>query len=139
MNCGRALGERHASLGITAAPTLRWLGDKLMDLRVERLTVAEVPHNVALARSVGWPDTAGDWLVVDAAAIVVGAWSQGTLLAQGALGCYGPAGTIAKMIVSPQHRGLGMGSGARSPHWGWSPRRLGVRCTSATGSSRLGT
>jgi hypothetical protein len=41
--------------------------------------------------------------------MVVGAWADGSLAGQGALGLYGRAGTIAKMIVAPrfQRRGLG--------------------------------
>jgi hypothetical protein len=39
---------------------------------IERLTAAEIPHNVALARAVGWPDVEDDWRVIHEAATVVG-------------------------------------------------------------------
>jgi len=71
--------------------------------------MADIPSNVRLARDVGWPDTDGDWRVVHEGAIVVGLRAGASLVAQGALGLYGGAGTIAKMIVAPrfQRRGLG--------------------------------
>jgi GNAT superfamily N-acetyltransferase len=74
-----------------------------------RLTADAIGHNIALAHEVGWPDTQGDWAVIHEGAIVVGAWADGGLAGQGALGLYGRAGTIAKMIVAPrfQRRGLG--------------------------------
>ncbi len=76
---------------------------------MERLSAAEIPHNVALARSVGWPDVEDDWRVIHAGAIVVGVRATSALVAQGALGSYGESGSIAKMIVAPeaQRRGLG--------------------------------
>lgn len=80
-----------------------------MDLRLQRLTVEHLADNVVLARAVGWPDTESDWTVLHAGAWVLGAWLDGTLVGQGALGLFGHAGTVAKMIVSPRHQRLGIG------------------------------
>jgi GNAT superfamily N-acetyltransferase len=76
---------------------------------MELLTVADLPHNVALSRSVHWPDTEADWRALHAGARVLGIRSQGKLVAHGALGDYGVAATLAKMVVAPeqQRRGLG--------------------------------
>jgi GNAT superfamily N-acetyltransferase len=79
------------------------------DLEIARLGLDDRANNVALARDVGWPDTEGDWNAVHAGALVVGVWAGERLVGQGALGHYGRAGTIAKMIVAPrfQRRGVG--------------------------------
>lgn len=76
---------------------------------IELLSAADVPANVALSRSVQWPDTEGDWRALHAAARVLGIRGEGQLVAQGALGDYGTAATLAKMVVAPdqQRRGLG--------------------------------
>jgi GNAT superfamily N-acetyltransferase len=76
---------------------------------IARLSSRDVPDNVALARSVGWPDAEDDWRILHASAVVLGVRHDGRLVAQGALGLYGTAGTIAKMIVAPefQRRHLG--------------------------------
>jgi GNAT superfamily N-acetyltransferase len=81
----------------------------MTDFSVERLATDAIGRNVALAQQVGWPDTEGDWTVIHEGALVVGVWAEGSLVGQGALGLYGRAGTIAKMIVAPrfQQRGLG--------------------------------
>lgn len=68
-----------------------------------------IRESVALAREVGWPDTESDWVVMHEGAHVVGAWVDGALVGQGALGCYGTAGTIAKMIVRPTLHRMGVG------------------------------
>ncbi len=75
----------------------------------ERLAPSDIRDNVALARAVGWHDVESDWRVVHEAAVVLGVRIDGCLIAQGALGLYGEAGTIAKMIVAPafQRRGIG--------------------------------
>jgi len=80
------------------------------EFRVEPIERERSAENVALAREVGWPDTAADWDVMHAGAIVLGITADGALVGQGALGLYGSVGTIAKMIVSPrfQRRGLGL-------------------------------
>jgi GNAT superfamily N-acetyltransferase len=76
---------------------------------IERLVPADVPENVALSRSVGWKDVESEWRVLHEAAEVRGARHGGRLVAQGVLGDYGVAATLAKMIVAPelQRRGLG--------------------------------
>lgn len=76
---------------------------------IELLTVADVPDDVALSRSVHWPDTEADWRALHAGARVLGIRSNGKLVAHGALGDYGVAATLAKMVVAPdqQRRGLG--------------------------------
>lgn len=51
-----------------------------------------------------------DWRVVHEAALVVGARHDGALVAQGALGVYDRAGTIAKMIVAPGFQRQRLGS-----------------------------
>ena len=80
------------------------------DPAVERLTAGHVPENVALARAVGWPDSASDWRILHEAAVVLGVRREGRLIGQGALGLYGAAGVIAKMIVAPdvQRQGVGL-------------------------------
>ncbi|HVW25381.1 MAG TPA: hypothetical protein VHC69_08420 [Polyangiaceae bacterium] len=77
-------------------------------LPIQRLTHADIADDVALARSVGWQDVEGDRKVIHDAALVMGIRREGTLIAQGALGVYDRAGTIAKMIVAPafQRQGL---------------------------------
>lgn len=58
----------------------------------------------------GWPDSHAEWGVIQQAALVLGIESdEGALLAQGALGTFEGAGSIAKMVVAPaaQKRGLG--------------------------------
>jgi len=79
------------------------------EFEVVRLGLDDRARNVALARDVGWPDTEGDWSAVHAGARVVGVWDGERLVGQGALGLYGRAGTVAKMIVAPsfQRRGVG--------------------------------
>jgi hypothetical protein len=39
---------------------------------VQRLSAADIPNNVALARAVGWPDVEDDGHVIHEAAIVAG-------------------------------------------------------------------
>jgi hypothetical protein len=74
-------------------------------LGIERLEVADVPQNVALSRSVGWKDVEAEWRVLHAAADVRGVRQEGRLVAQGALGDYGTAATLAKMVVAEELRG----------------------------------
>jgi GNAT superfamily N-acetyltransferase len=78
-------------------------------LRLERLEPADAPANVELSNSVGWKDVESEWRVLHQAADVRGARRDGRLLAQGALGDYGTAATLAKMVVASdwQRRGLG--------------------------------
>jgi GNAT superfamily N-acetyltransferase len=77
---------------------------------IERVGPADIPHNVALSRSVGWPDVADDWRVLHQAALVLGIRGESGLLAQGALGSYGTAGSIAKMVVAKQAQRQGIGA-----------------------------
>ena len=89
-----------ASVGMTTSSTL------------ERLSAPDIHANLALARAVGWPDTENDWQVVHEAALVLGlrSRSEARLLGQGALGLYGEAGTVAKMIVAPDAQRQGIGA-----------------------------
>jgi GNAT superfamily N-acetyltransferase len=77
--------------------------------KIELLTEADIPHNVALAQSVGWKDTESDWLVAYESALVFGVRGGTGLIAQGALGLFGDVGTVAKLVVSQdlQRHGLG--------------------------------
>ena len=76
---------------------------------VERLTPADVPANVELSRSVGWKDVESEWCVLHDAGDVRGMRCDGRVVAQGVLGDYGNAATLAKMVVASdwQRRGLG--------------------------------
>lgn len=79
------------------------------DSGVRALSVEDLPRNVALSNTVGWPDTQAEWAVIHQAALVLGVEREGALLAQGALGLFEGAGSIAKMVVAPtaQKQGLG--------------------------------
>lgn len=77
---------------------------------IELLTVADLPHDVALSRSVHWPDTEADWRALHAGARVLGIRRQGRLVAHGALGDYGVAATLAKMVVAPDQQRSGLGA-----------------------------
>ncbi|HXK18302.1 MAG TPA: GNAT family N-acetyltransferase [Polyangiaceae bacterium] len=76
---------------------------------IERLSASDTADNVALARSVGWKDVEAEWRVLHEAAEVRGVRQAGRLVAQGALGDYGSAASLSKMIVAAefQRRGLG--------------------------------
>jgi GNAT superfamily N-acetyltransferase len=76
---------------------------------VRALSHVDLPRNVALSNSVGWLDTPSEWNVIHQAALVLGVEREGTLIAQGALGLFEAAGSIAKMVVasSAQKQGLG--------------------------------
>lgn len=77
--------------------------------QVESLDSVDLSQNVTLSRSVGWQDVESDWRVLHAAAEVLGIRHEGRLVAHGALGDYGLAASLAKMVVAPelQRRGLG--------------------------------
>ena len=77
--------------------------------QVERLDATDPSQNVTLSRRVGWQDVESEWRVLHAAAEVWGVRHEGRLVAQGALGDYGSAASLAKMVVAPelQRRGLG--------------------------------
>jgi GNAT superfamily N-acetyltransferase len=78
-------------------------------LEIERLSGVDVPLNAALSQSVGWHDGESEWRVLHEAAVVLGIRWQGQLVAQGALGDYGGAASLAKMVVSPEHQRRGFG------------------------------
>jgi len=79
------------------------------ELVVQALTLADIARNVALSRSVGWPDTESEWAVIHQAARVLGVEREGELIGQGALGLFEGCASIAKMVVAPgaQRRGIG--------------------------------
>jgi predicted N-acetyltransferase YhbS len=81
-----------------------------MPLAIERLTPSDVPRNVALSRSVGWKDEESEWRVLHAAAEVRGVRQAGRLVAQGALGEYGSAASLAKMVVAAELQRQGVGA-----------------------------
>jgi GNAT superfamily N-acetyltransferase len=78
-------------------------------LIIERLHPGDVPENVALSRAVGWKDVESEWRVLHQAGDVRGVRLAGRLAAQGVLGDFGAAASLAKMVVAPelQQRGLG--------------------------------
>jgi hypothetical protein len=84
--------------------------DSGVEATIERLNAQDVPQNVALSRSVGWKDAEAEWRVLHAAAEVRGVRGAGRLVAQGALGDYGSAATLAKMVVAEELRGRRLGA-----------------------------
>ena len=79
------------------------------DIVVESLAAADISLNLALSNSVGWPDTDAEWRVIYDAARVLGVRRAGGLVGQGALGVFGRAGSIAKMVVAPSAQRQGVG------------------------------
>lgn len=77
---------------------------------IERLLPADVPQNVELSRSVGWKDVESEWRVLHEAAEVRGVRRAGHVVAQCALGDYGTAATLAKMVVAEELRGQRLGA-----------------------------
>jgi GNAT superfamily N-acetyltransferase len=77
---------------------------------VETLSAGDIPSNLALSRSVGWPDTEAEWQVIHEAALVLGVRREGRLVGQGALGLYQGAGSIAKMVSAPDAQRQGVGA-----------------------------
>jgi len=77
---------------------------------VRALFSADLPRNVQLSNSVGWPDTPAEWAVIHEAALVLGVEREGELVAQGALGLFEGAGSIAKMVVAPAAQKQGFGA-----------------------------
>jgi GNAT superfamily N-acetyltransferase len=80
-----------------------------LESAVRALSRDDLLRNLALSNSVGWPDTPGEWGVIHEAALVLGVEREDALIAQGALGLFEGAGSIAKMVVAPaaQKQGLG--------------------------------
>jgi GNAT superfamily N-acetyltransferase len=105
------------------------------ELAVERLSAETLRDNVALSRSVGWQDTDSDWRVLHEAATVFGVRRDGQLVAQVALGAYGAAGTVAKMVVAPEVQGQRIGGRLMDALLGEAERRampvLGLVATDA--------
>ena len=77
---------------------------------IEHLVLADSAANAALSRSVGWTDVEGEWRVLHEAGEVRGVRHQGQVVAQGVLGDYGNATTLAKMAVAAQWQRHGLGS-----------------------------
>ena len=50
---------------------------------IELLSAVDVPDDVALSRSVGWPDTEADWRVLHAGAQVLGIRDERRLVGPG--------------------------------------------------------
>lgn len=80
------------------------------ELALEKLAPADVPANVALSNSVGWKDVEGEWRVLHEAGDVRGARHAGRVVAQGVLGDYGVAASLAKMVVAPDWQGRRLGA-----------------------------
>jgi len=80
------------------------------ELAVEALSSADLPRNVALSQSVGWPDTESEWRVIHQAALVLGVKRNGELVGQGALGLFEASASIAKMVVAPSAQRQGIGA-----------------------------
>ena len=78
--------------------------------QIERLGLADVRANVALSQSVGWKDVESEWRVLHQAAEVRGVRHDGRVVMQGALGDYGSAASLAKMIVAAEWRRRGLGA-----------------------------
>ncbi|HYP74567.1 MAG TPA: GNAT family N-acetyltransferase [Polyangiaceae bacterium] len=78
-------------------------------LAVQALSCDDLARNVALSNSVGWPDSESEWAIIYEAARVLGVNHGSELVAQGALGLFEGAASIAKMVVakSAQRQGLG--------------------------------
>jgi len=76
---------------------------------IERLSSRDTPENVTLSHSVGWKDVESEWRVLHEAAQVRGVRQAGRLVAQGALGDFGAAASLSKMVVATafQRQGLG--------------------------------
>lgn len=73
------------------------------------LSESDVPHHVALSRSVGWKDVESEWRVLHRAGKVRGVREDGRVVAQGVLGDYGNSASLAKMVVAASHQRQGLG------------------------------
>jgi GNAT superfamily N-acetyltransferase len=80
------------------------------DFAIERLDLRDVPANVALSQRVGWKDVESEWRVLHEAGEARGVRKEGQIVAQGVLGSYGSAATLAKMVVAPELQGRGLGA-----------------------------
>ena len=95
------------------------------ELVVEALTPEDLPHNIALSKSVGWPDTESEWRVMYEAALVLGVKRDGELVGQGGLGLFEASASIAKMVVAPNAQRQGIGGRGQTSNR--SQRRLSDR------------
>jgi GNAT superfamily N-acetyltransferase len=80
------------------------------EMVVEQLSSADIPSNVSLSRAIGWPDTEAEWRVIHEAALVLGVRHEAQLIGQAALCLFEGAGSLAKMVVSPNARRRGIGA-----------------------------
>lgn len=80
------------------------------ELPLERLVPADIPANVALSNSVGWKDVEAEWRVLHEAGDVRGARHAERVVAQGVLGDYRVAASLAKMVVAPDWQGRRLGA-----------------------------
>ncbi len=80
------------------------------ELVLEALSAEDIPKNVALSNSVGWPDTESEWRVIHRAALVLGVSRGGELVGQGALGLFQASASVAKMVVAPSAQRQGIGA-----------------------------
>src|SRR3954454_23120960 len=80
------------------------------ELVIEALSEADISDNIALSKSVAWPDTESEWRVIHQAALVLGVKRAGELVGQGALGLFEASASIAKMVVAPSAQRQGIGA-----------------------------
>lgn len=76
----------------------------------EKLLPRDIDANVALSHSVGWKDVESEWRVLHEAGDVRGMRVDGRVVAQGVLGDYGSAASLAKMVVAPDFQGRRLGA-----------------------------
>jgi GNAT superfamily N-acetyltransferase len=77
-------------------------------VNTQRLTEKDFEDGAALARSVGWKDSADDWRVISACATCLGIRVDGRLIATAALCDFGQVVSVAKMLVHAEFRGRGL-------------------------------
>ena len=81
------------------------------DLSPTRLSALDIDGAVALARSVEWGDTEGDWRTLLGAGTAFGHRdADGSLVSTGVLCDFGARSTLAKIIVRADLRGHGLGA-----------------------------
>jgi GNAT superfamily N-acetyltransferase len=74
------------------------------------LVAEHLPDSLALARAIGWSDSAADWRILYAYARVFGVRGpDGALIAQGLVSPFGDVAAIGKMIVRADARRRGLG------------------------------
>src|SRR3954471_326539 len=80
------------------------------ELLIEALSARDIPENIRLSKSVGWPDAESEWRLIHHAALVLGVKRDGELVGQGALGLFEASASIAKMVVAPSAQRQGIGA-----------------------------